>query len=169
MTPSRSQELGDHDPPEGDPWGAPEEVPEWDPVATVEPESVGLVDPWVEPRIPVARSGTVEPARRLDGRLAWVRPRLARVALLSPLLVAAGALAIVAIGDGWRLAVLIAATAGAVAATRLRFSCRAALGLLMVWALLAIAWLGPITDRHPTAAPIHHGQTRTHVHAHGKP
>jgi cyanate permease len=70
-------------------------------------------------------------------------------------------LAIVGLADGWRLVLLAALVAVAVAATRLWFGGRAALGLLMAVALLAIAGWGPGFDRRPSAAPVR----LTHVHA----
>jgi hypothetical protein len=78
-------------------------------------------------------------------------------------MVAVGALVLVAVAGGWRLAVTCAVAAAAVATTRLRFSVYAALGLLVVASLLASAGWGPGALRSPSAA---HAHRTHHAHAH---
>lgn len=119
---------------EADPWGASVQVPERDPVPA---------------------------PGRPDGRLSRLRRRVVGRAI-APLTVAAAALVIVGVADGWRLALLTASVAAAVAATRLRFGARAALGLLLVVAVLAIGGWGPGFDRRPPAVPVHPAHTRAH-------
>jgi hypothetical protein len=91
------------------------------------------------------------------------RRRLLGAALAPLPLAAVCAAALVGFADGLRLALLATAAASAVAATRLRFSARAALGVLLVGALLALRGWGPGFDRRPAPAPGHLG----HTHAHG--
>ncbi|MBS1882686.1 MAG: hypothetical protein JSS97_06980 [Actinobacteria bacterium] len=89
------------------------------------------------------------------GRPLRMPRRLVRSALAPLPAAAAGALVIVALADGWRLMLLAAVVAAAVAATRLRFSAGVALGLLLVVSLLAIGGWGPGFDWRPVAAPAH--------------
>jgi len=72
----------------------------------------------------------------------------------SPALAAAlAATALVALGDGPRTALLAALAAGALAATRVRFCGRAALGVLALAALLALGGWGPAFDQRPGPTP----------------
>jgi hypothetical protein len=100
-----------------------------------------------------------------QGRLAELRRRLFGTANAPLFLVAVGALVLVAVAGGWRLAVTCAVAAAAVATTRLRFSVWAALGLLAVASLLALAGWGPGALRTPSAAHLHHAH---HAHAHAQ-
>jgi hypothetical protein len=102
-----------------------------------------------------------------DGRLTRERRRLAGAAFAPLPLAAAGLVAIVAIADSWRMALLASLSASAVAAVRLRFSARAALGLLLVAALLAIGGWGPGFDRRPAADPSHVGHFHRHAQTRG--
>ena len=85
-----------------------------------------------------------------DPRYVRVRRRL-RAAIGPATLLAAAAVAIVALADGWRTALLTAAAAAALAATRVRFSREAAVCLLAVVALLALGGWGPAFDSRPAA------------------
>lgn len=101
------------------------------------------------------------------------RRRWLDAAQAPPLLAAAAAVLLVGFADGWQLAVLTGAAAGAVAATRIRFSGRASLGLLMVVLLLALGGWGPGAAQR-SAPPAHrsgphadshpHPQTQRHDH-----
>jgi hypothetical protein len=99
-----------------------------------------------------------------DGRLTRARRRLVGAAIAPLPLVAIGPVAIVGLADGWRLALLSACAAGAVAAMRLRCSGRAALGVLLAAALLALGGWGPGFDRRPDVAPVHLGHSHGHTH-----
>lgn len=129
---------------DADPWGPPLEVPEWD--STPEPA------PGPEP-VP-GPAGVDGPQ---DGLGAAGRSAGAPLALL---LVAVGALVMIGVADGWRLLLLAAFVAAIVMVTHLRFSAYAAVGLLLVVALLAIGQWGPGVDRRPAAPPAH-GDHRT--------
>jgi hypothetical protein len=93
------------------------------------------------------------------------RKRLLAVALAPLPLAAAAATVLVAFADGWQLALLAGGAAGAVAATRVRFCDRAALGLLMIVLLLALGGWGPGADRR-AAAPAHQGGPQANSHPH---
>jgi hypothetical protein len=94
----------------------------------------------------------------------WIRRRQRLLdAALAPLpLTAAAAVVLLGFADGWQLALLAGAAASAVAATRIRFSGRAAMGLLMVLLLLALGGWGPSADRR--SAPAHQGGPNAHSH-----
>lgn len=98
-----------------------------------------------------------------EDRLTRTRRRLLAAALAPLPLAAAGTVVVIGLGDSWRLALLAACAAGAVAAARLRFSAPAALGVLLVVALLALHGWGPSFERRQATAPVHRG----HAHSHG--
>lgn len=108
------------------------------------------------------------------GRLTRARHRMIG-AVIAPLPIAATCtLIVIGFADGWRLALLTALVAAAVAATHLRSSARTALGLVMAVALLAIAGWGPGFDRRSPVTPLHPGRARAGAgaragaHAHGR-
>lgn len=81
----------------------------------------------------------------------YVRVRRRVLAAVGPAtLAAAAAVAVVALADGWRTALLAAVAAAALAATRFRFSRQAALCLLAVVVLLALGGWGPGFDSRST-------------------
>jgi hypothetical protein len=162
-----------------DPWDSPEEVT-LDPVPAV--ESASTAGPAAPTKVPAEPDDPVPgwPDGPVlggpDGRLAGVRRRLAGAPVTPLHLGAAGALAVVGLADGWRLALMVAGAAGAVLAMRLRFGPRAAAALTLAAAVLALAGWGPGVDRRPSPARHAHGHahagghahshTHTHVHPH---
>lgn len=153
---------------EPDPWGTPEVVPEWDPAAADEPWSPDLHGPAVEPAV-AATDDAGEPTGQADARLARLRRRsFVRAGPARLPWAAVVILGIVGATDGWRMVVPVVFAAVAVAATRLRFSGRAALGLLVIVVVLSLAGWAPGSDRSPKIMQAHPGPAHLEAHARGR-